>query len=86
MVDIFGINRLKRISPFQGLARFGVISFIGFHPMLLIAPLRGFDSRFIINIGLHPMLVIAPLRGFDLLRTNSIGLHPMLMISPLRGF
>ena len=86
MVDIFGINRLKRISPFQGLARFGVISFIGFHPMLLIALLRGFDSRFIIFIGLHLMLMISPLRGFDSRFVFFIGLQPMLMIAPLRGF
>ena len=64
MRNMFGISRVKRISPFQGSARFGVISFIGFHPILLIAPLRGFDSRFIIFIGLYPMLMIAPLRGF----------------------
>ena len=42
MKDMFGINKwVKSIAPFQGFA-FGFLFVIGLHPMLMIAPLRGF--------------------------------------------
>ncbi len=51
----------------------GVISFTGLRPVLVIVPFQGFDGMGVISFtGLRPVLMIAPLQGFDGMGYDSV--------------